>query len=299
MSWVIRMLRGVLVYLNMIFLFFLTVWALGAILLTLTHITLTLGKTPCWFVQWFPNWILGWFGTDSAKLIAEQIYAVIVADMIAICAFVFAVVPAIQAAIYKINLKRRLRNAHGLEVFKVKNEGMDDLDKMLECYNRADHITVFCGDFDWLQATNIKDTEKYKLSSDKDKKKYDKKAEKMMKFVTDYAGNKKITLVSSKSIDLVREALRKKNTRGNQRSLFDSLESRFVFNCSIGIKCSLIKKINDEYAFLYRSHSGDKNHSFNAHMFTGATESKELINILRRLIESGPWQDNIGGHMEN
>lgn len=298
MSWMTRKFEGAGVWLNRIFLFVLTVWALCAILLTLTHITLTFGKTPYLFIEWVPNLVLGCFGTDSATLIADKIYAVIVADMIAICAFVFAVAPAIQAAIYKINLKRRLRKAHGLEVFKVKNEGIDDLAKMLECYDRAEHITVFCGDFDWLQAANIKNSEKYISASKKQKKKFIKKAREMMEFVVKYAGEQKITLVSSKSIKLVKEALRDNSRLTSQKdALFESLEGRFVFGANIGIKCSLIKKINDKYAFLYRSHSDDKDHSFNAHMFTGAEESEELINILRNLIESGKWQSNAGEHM--
>lgn len=301
MSGKTRWFEGVGLVLKSIFLFVLTVCAIGAILLTLTHITLTFGKTPYWLIEWFPNQVLGWFGTDSAKLIADNIYETIIADMIAICAFVFAVVPAIQAGIYKIDLKYKLRKAHGLEVFKVKQEGIDDLAKMLECYQGADHITVFCGDFDWLQPSNIKNNDKYKSFSKRHKKKLEKKAKQMKDFVVNSATEKKITLVSSKTIDLVKEGLRDNGnlslTGNGKDALFKSLEKRFIFGIDIGFKCSLIRHLNDTYAFLYRSHTDAHDHSFNAHIFTGATEGEELINILRNLIESGKWETRAGEHI--
>lgn len=296
MSWMIKKLEGVGVILNRVFLALLTVWALGAILLTLTHIALAFEKTPYPIIEWFPNLVLEvLFKTNAAELSKNNIYEVIVADMIAICAFVFAVAPAVQAGIYKINLKVKLRKAHGLEVFKVKNEGIDDLRKMLECFKRAEHITVFCGDFDWLQPSNLTNSDKYKESKEKQQKRLLGQAERMNKFVVDYASHKKITLVSSKSIELVKTAL---NNKGKD-SLFKELEGRFVFGVKIGIKCSLIEHIHSKYAFLYRSHSDDKSHSFNAHIFTGATESEELISILRNLIEFGDWKSKAGQHLKS
>lgn len=281
------MLRKTVEYLGIllhrVFLTLLTILAVVAILLTIAHITRTLGKTPYKFVEWLPNQILAWFGTSSTALIANKTYEIIVADMIAVCAFVFAVAPAVQAKIYKINLKRTLRKRYGLEVFKVRHEGVDDLKKMLECYEGAEHITVFCGDYDWLQPDNLKRRNKFKASSIRLQNKIKTMTRRIMEFVLLYAKQGKITLVSSRGEQAVRDALHVTNND----TLFDTLENCFKFDESIEIKCSLIKHIHNKYTFLYRSHSDDKGHLFNAHVFVGAEEGGELINILRNLVECG------------
>jgi len=281
-------------HVNWIVLILLAILAISSICLVFTHIYLVFDKEPPTIFEWWPNLILGLFGTDAAKLKTDGLYAVIVTDMIAVCAFVFAVLPGIQAYVYKIKLKREVREAHGLQVFEVRNEGVDDLGKMLEFYERAEHIIVFCGDFDWLQPSNLKKNEKYNESSKRQKRKMEEMAEKMRDFVTSYASQEKITLVSSKSEDLVREGL----SNGNNDTLFESLSPRFVFDAPVGIKCSLIEMVNEKYTFLYRSYSGDKRHLFNANIFTKGKESEELVSILQKLIDFGSWRNKAGEHLK-
>lgn len=283
-------LERVIARINLIWLILLVVWSIVAILLVLDHIYLEFNKTAPSIIEWFPNFILSRLGTDVTKLKSSGNYSIVVSDMIAICAFAFAVFPLIQILVFKVRLKRELREAHGLQIFKVRNEGVDDLRKMLEFYKGAEHITVFCGDFDWLQPDNLHQKEKYKNSSQRQKTKMREMAVKMRDFVKGYAELKKITLVSAKSKELVKTALDPTNTNG----LFNHLAGRFVFGAKVGIKCSLIEKVNDKYTFLYRSYSGDKRHLFNANIFDKGEESEELISILRSLIEFGDWKGKVG-----
>ena len=95
-------LRPILGHINWIFLVFLGFLAVASICMVMTHIYLEFNKTPPSIVEWWPNLILGWFGTSVTKLKAGGNYGVIVADMIAICAFTFAVVPWIHGVVYKI-----------------------------------------------------------------------------------------------------------------------------------------------------------------------------------------------------
>lgn len=280
-------------HVNWIVLIPLAILAISSICLVFTHIYLVFDKEPPTIFEWWPNLILGLFGTDAAKLKTDELYAVIVADMIAVCAFAFAVLPGIQAYVYKIKLKREVREAHGLQVFEVRNKGIDDLKKMLEFYEDSEHITVFCGDFDWLQPSNLGQKEEFRKASKRQKRKMEEMAKKMKDFVASYADQKKITLVSSKPQKLVREAIK---NEGND-TLFKTLEPRFVFGANVGIKCSLIEKVNEKYTFLYRSYSGDKRHSFNANIFTKGKESEELINILQKLIDFGSWRNRAGEHI--
>jgi hypothetical protein len=242
----------------------------------------------------YADWIAGKLGTDVAKLEKEGKFAPVVSDILVLLAFVVVIVPLLQAWRYRWRLKTELQSAHGLEVFKVRNEGVDDLGKMLEFYEGAEHITVFCGDFDWLQPSNLNKNEKYNESSRRQKRKMEKMAEKMRDFVKGYASQEKITLVSSKTKELVKDGLHGEN----DHSLFEALQKRFVFDKVIGIKCSLIEMVNQKYTFLYRSYSGDKGHLFNANIFTKGKESEELINILRRLIEFYRFRNKAGEHLE-
>ena len=229
----------------------------------------------------YADWIAGKLGTDVAKLEKEGKFAPVVSDILVLLAFVVVIVPLLQAWQYRRRLRRELQGAHGLEVFKVKKERVDDLGKMLEYYEGAEHITVFCGDFDWLQPSSIDINPKFSRCSKRLKKKIKKMTGEMRDFVKGYASQGEITLVSSKSDERVKDAL----SDGGDDSLFEALQKRFVFSQDVGIKCSLIKRSDVEYTFLYRSYAGGKQHLFNAHIFTRVEESEELISILRHLIE--------------
>jgi len=292
-QWIVNFLKGVLRWFIIPLLYILLIFgAFTAACLVWKHLDLlTAAKCPS-MVASYANWIAGKLGTNVEELEKEGKFAPVVSDMLVALAFVVAIVPLLQAWRYRWRLKTELRSAHGLEIFKVKKERIDDLAKMLEYYEGAEHITVFCGDFDWLQPSSIDRNPKFSKCSKRLKKKMKKMTEKMRDFVKEYASQEKITLVSSKSKGLVKDALR----NGGDDSLFEALKERVVFDQNVGIKCSLIEKVNRKYTFLYRSYAGDKKRLFNAHIFYKAEESEELINILRGLIEFSSWRKKAGEH---
>ncbi|MFZ2149401.1 MAG: hypothetical protein WAV28_19490 [Sedimentisphaerales bacterium] len=288
---IMRFLRGVLRWLIIPLLYVLLILAaITAACLVWRHIGLLTDRECPKVIAAYADWAAEKIWKDIGKLEQEGNFEPLISDMVVSLAFVVAVVPLIQAYVYRRRLRRELQGAHGLEVFKVKKEGVDDLEKMLEYYEGAEHITVFCGDFDWLQPNSVNRNPKFSKCSNRRKKKIRAMMGRMKDFVTGYASEEKVTLVSSKSKELVKNALRD----GNDDSLFGNLMKRFVFGEDIGIKCSLIEKVNENYTFLYRSYSGGKKHLFNAHIFRGAKESEELVSILRHLVEFGDWKNKAG-----
>lgn len=163
-AWV-SALRPVLGHVNWFFLVVLAIIAISSICLVLTHICLEFKKVPPGILQCMPNLILWFFGTDSTQLSLGGHYAIIIADMIAICAFVFAVLPWIQGVLYKIRIKRDIQEKFGFEFIPVKEQGKDDLIEMLKRYKGADHLTIFCGAFDWLGENDAMREEIVKLAN--------------------------------------------------------------------------------------------------------------------------------------
>ncbi len=54
-----------------------------------------------------------------------------------------------------------------------------------------------------------------------------------------------------------------------------------------------------EYTFLYRSFSSQDPHKlFNACIFKGTDESRELINIVTGLVRYGKWEERAGEHLK-
>ncbi len=300
---IMRFLRWVLRWLIVPILYVLLILAaLTAACLVWRHIGLLTGAECPKMVVSYADWTAEKFLRADVKTLHEEgKFAAVLSDMVVALAFVVAVVPLIQAWGYKRRLRRELREKQGLEVYKVKKVGRDDMAKMLEFYEGAQHIIVFCGGFDWLQPEALRRptgtkgvkwliaTIKYYVQQ-----KRMKKAIKLVELVKNLAQQNKITLVSFRSQEEVSEQL------GGERegSLFKLLEERFVFNSEVEVKCSLIKRSDVDYTFLYRSFSSQDPHKlFNACIFKGTDESRELINIVTGLVRYGKWEDKAGEHL--
>lgn len=267
------------------------------------HIGLLTGAGCPKSIVRFADWTAEKFlQADVKKLEEEGKYAPVVSDLVVALAFVVAVVPLIQAYVYRRRLRRELREKQGLEVYKVKKVGRDDMAKMLGFYEGAQHIIVFCGGFDWLQPEALRRPTgtkgvKWLIANIKYyvQQKRMKKAIKLIELVKNLAQENKITFVSFRSKKEVSEQL------GGELegSLFKLLERRFVFNSEVEVKCSLIKRSDVEYTFLYRSFSSQDPHKlFNACIFKGTDESRELINIVTGLVRYGKWEERAGEHLE-
>lgn len=255
-------LQPIIGHINWIFLVFLGVLAIASICLVITHIFSVFNKTSPSIVEWWPNLILGWFGSDVAALKQNKQYEVIIADMIAICAFTFAVLPWIQGVIYKIRIEREIREKFGFEFIPVAEPGRDDLVEMLKRYKGADSLTIFCGGFDWLGKNKEMRTEIETLAKDK-----------------------KLKLISFRS----EEQVQKKFKDAGYPELFDSLKKDFRFNSGLtDIKCSVIRYFGgSKIRFLFRQ-SSDSN-PFNAGFFGSSEYSMELLQILEKFTSTKEW----------
>ncbi|MBW8038384.1 MAG: hypothetical protein FVQ85_00095 [Planctomycetes bacterium] len=251
--------------LNLIFLAVLVVWSVAAICLVVTHIFLVFNKTPPFIVQFWPNLILGWFGTSVANLKTAGNYGVIVADMIAVCAFSFAVLPLIQGLAYKVRLKRQVRDEFGFEFIPVKRPGDDDLLQMLKRYRGADHLTIFSGGFDWLG-----------------------NKEKMKKEIVKLARDGKLRLVSFRSEEHVKNKFTEKSYQQFFDELLGYLKEEFRFESGLmEIKCSVIRVFGTEYRFLFRQSSNVD--PFNAGFLSSSKCSRELLHILSTFTQAKKW----------
>lgn len=301
---IMRFLGGVLRWLIIPLLYVLIILAaITAACLVWRHIGLLTGTGCPKSIVWYADWTAEKFLQADVKMLEEEDkYAPVVSDLIVALAFVVAVVPLIQAWGYRRRLKRELREKQGFEVYKVKKVGRDDMAKMLEFYEGAQHIIVFCGGFDWLQPEALR-----RLTGTKGVKrlianikyymqqKRMKKAIKLIELVKNLAQENKITFVSFRSIEEVSKQLNGEDGG----ALFKQLQKRFVFNSGVEVKCSLIKRSDVEYTFLYRSFSSQDPHKlFNACIFKGTDESRELINIVTGLVRYGKWEERAGEHLK-
>lgn len=240
----------------------LAIFAITASNLIVVHIYLEFGKTPNAAFRWLPDLVLWCFGTDSVSLTESGNYAAIVTDMIAICAFIFAVLPILQAVIYKIRLKRELREEFGFEFVPVITEGVDDLKEMLKRYKGADELTIFCGGFDWIGINK-----------------------ELKNLLLEFAKGGKLMLISFRSKEKVRVAFQKKEREDLFNELVESLgEKRFKFSSGLdGVKCSVIK-ILGEHRFLFRQSSDE--HEFNAGFLGSSKYSRQLLGILFKFVDT-------------
>jgi len=239
----------------------LAIFAITASNLIVVHIYIEFGKTPNAAFTWLPDLVLRCFGTNSVTLTGGGHYAAIVTDMIAICAFIFAVLPIIQAAIYTAKLKRELREEFGFEFVPVKKAGVDDLEEMLKRYRGADELTIFSGGFDWIGLN-----------------------EELKNLLLDFAEGGKLTLISFRSQDKVKAAFEKEKREDLFEKLNKSLGDRFKFGSGLdGVKCSVIK-ILGEHRFLFRQSSDA--HEFNAGFLGSSKYSRQLLGILFKFVDT-------------
>lgn len=240
----------------------LALFALTASNLIVVHIHLEFGKTPNAAFTWLPDLVLWCFGTDSVSLAKGGHYAALVTDMIAICAFIFAVLPIIQAAIYTVRLKRKLREEFGFEFVPVKKAGVDDLKEMLKRYKGADELIIFSGGFDWIGIN-----------------------EELKNLLLDFARGGKLKLISFRGHEKVQAAFQEKGYEALFGELVKSLgNNKFKFNSGLdGVKCSVIK-ILGEHRFLFRQSSDE--HEFNAGFLGSSKYSRQLLGILFKFVDT-------------
>lgn len=258
----VRIRREVLIILTAI----VAAWACTAIFFVLTHISTVAGNAqPDWFRGLVNNvcdpwvaWIFEVLRFDRAALSAPGVYAMISADMIGVCAFLFAVWPLVQTSLHRFRLAKEITETTGLKVVVVQEQGEDDLDTMLHHYQGAEHLTIFCGRFDWLG----------------------KKAA-MREFIEGLATDEKLDLISYRREADVEQAFGEKDLAVLYEHLIE--HDCFRFESGLDIKCSLIKKIGTESRFLYRSAS-DGHNPFNACILTGKPHTIEHLHILTQLV---------------
>ena len=166
------------------------------------------------------NWTLNTAGISVADLNNQQYRSLLVSFTGSIAVLVtlwFSIITTIKYIYNRSELKR-----HSLiKKERIYQDGTDDLNVMLRFYKKADKVTVFSGDFSWINANT-----------------------KLKSVILRLASEKKISLVSYKSRDDVIKAI-------NDTEIFETLEPRFIFDNEMKIKCSLVNT-NQSSAFLYK-----------------------------------------------
>lgn len=239
----------------------LAAFAIAACNLAVVHIYfIKFGKTPDTIIKWLPDLFLRIIRTDSEKLITDGHYAIIIADLIAICAFMFAALPILQGVIYKIRLKRDLLEEFGFDFVPVKKAGVDDLEEMLKRYKGADELTIFCGGFDWIGIN-----------------------EELKNFLLDFAKGGKLKLISFRDEKKVKAAFESKGYMSLFNKLHEHLKDHFIFDSGLdGIKCTIINIVG-ERTLLFRQSSGE--HEFNAGFLGSSKYSRQLLGILFKFVD--------------
>lgn len=236
--------------------------------LVVIHLYSISSKAPPGILQKVPDVILGLFGTSASELVEKKRYDAIVADMIAICAFIFAVLPILQAIVYKRKLKRELREEYGFEFVPVKKAGFDDIKEMLKRYRQADEVTIFSGGFDWIHEN-----------------------EDMKNLLLELASGSKLKLVSFRKYEKVKELFNNKSEGLLFEELHEALGENFKFDSPLdGIKCSLIKTLG-ENRLLFRQSSEE--HEFNAGFLASSKYSRQLLGILFKFANKNDWGEPV------
>ena len=255
-SWLLRWIIFPLLWLSLLG------TAIIIICLVISHICYITGASYPSLVTSFTDVFLSELGWNIEQLTEVQ-YAAIVSDMIVILAFLLTIVPVVQFVYFKVQYIRKFRREQGIETFKVRIKGKDDLDTMLRHYEGAEHLTIFCGAFDWLRENAN-----------------------MKHLITNLANDDKLKLVSYKSEEQVRSAFASNNGQIFFRLLLD--KGCFRFNSGLpDVKCSLIKRVGAETKFLFRQSS--EQNPFNACVLSSTDQSRELLHILSKLTEADMW----------
>lgn len=190
-------------------------------------------------------------------------YETIISDAIFLFAFIFAMIPIIQASRNTTRMLADIRKEHGIEYTPITEEGKDDLDWMAKHYERADRITIFAGSFDWL-GTNSR----------------------LKALILKLAQQDKLKLVSYRSEDKVLAAF----TANDQEDLFQQLRLCFRFESELtDVVCTMVHKSPTENEFLFKSRSETIDHPFNASVISDTYRSGELLHILSQLSSPNKW----------
>lgn len=261
-----------------IFIIILTGWALLSVSFVFAHISdVAANAQPGWF-EWSvdnlckpcADWVLNQLGFDRKKL-DDASYSKLTADMIAVCAFTFAVWPVLLA----FYVARRLENQAGVKNIPVKSDYQAQA-TMFKYFKGADEITIFCGSFDWIgDHPKLKDqlVGLARASRGAGRKYTDR--------------GRKLRLVSFRDKEAVREAFQSKR----RIEIFRELEDCFWFSSPLGegVKCSVVrKKRGRNVTFLYMWQP-DGEPTSNASVRTGGGETRELMEILDNFANSQKW----------
>jgi hypothetical protein len=242
--------------------------------LVATHICLVFQKSPPVVLRWLPDFILGLLFGSSATLLQEDRYGALVSDMIAAFAFVVTVATVLQAALYKRKVEKdysqKLTEAKsdyakktGISAQAIRDPGNDDLIWMVEHYREGDEITIFGVGFEWL-----------------------KENQEMREIVSNLAHQSKLRLVSYKPENAVKQAFE----RAEAGDLFRNLRRCFRYSSETGkVVCTMIKKSETEWKFLYKSRPDRSGHAFNACVLNDTDSTRELLHILAALTNADHW----------
>ncbi|MBW8000806.1 MAG: hypothetical protein FVQ80_02130 [Planctomycetes bacterium] len=256
-------------HINVLLFALLCAFAVASICLASAHIIRICGGTPHVAIEVVPNFVLKFFDSNVETLIEKKLYTVIIADMIAICAFGFAVLPVIQGIYYKRQYARKYLKEQGMKTSEVKKKG-EDIATMLRYYKGAERITIFCGSFDWLcEYPNMKHF--------------------IEKFTT--SDSNKLKLISYRPKNEVFDAFKEQE---GGTTLFELLMGKkcFIFNNGLnGVKCSLIKRGGTETRFLFMRASDSESTPFNTCVLSSTDQSRALLHILRELTEPIHWEE--------
>lgn len=256
---------------------------LAAVCLVSVHFMTKTGQSPPAWLQSVADCILGFFGTNMSRVAKDnEAYAAAVSDLIAGCAFAFAMLPSLQAIAYVARRRRELQKLSGVEIIPVKKAGIDDIRTMLKYYRDAEQLTIFCGHFNWVAENSKLEKQLLGLADESNRGNPDEW---------------NLKLISYRTEPEVRSAFEGIQDKDGL-DLFNRLKHCFRFNSRLGpgVKCSLIRKKGRRVlTFLYKWDT-DQGDSSNASVRTGGGETRELMDILDGFANKRPpWGEPPSG----
>lgn len=165
------------------------------------------------------DWLLQSVGIDTTK-ITETKYTSLLGTITSVIAVVVTLYFSILTTLSHIKTKIKINRESIIKKYDTPNDGTDDLLIMLRYYKKAEHLTIFAGDYDWLEKnTELKTT------------------------ILSLAARNKLKLVSHKTETSVESSM--------QPITFSSLKKHFTFDSKFNKKCSVIKA-SQENVLLYK-----------------------------------------------
>ncbi len=238
------------------------------ILLVITHITLTVGKSPYAIFKYLPDLVLRLCGTDLTTFKADK-YSVFVSDMILLIGFFTAVVPIFQMWRSLQKLRKAFKEDYKIDSFPINNEGVDDIAWMLPYYQKGTRITIFAGSFTWLG-------EKQDLEIN----------QMMKKRICELASDEKLDLVSYKRESDVKRAFEDKSLT----PLFNELENCFRYESGLDqVVCTLIQYQPTEWEFLYKGKAYRHTGAYDNYALGDTDKNRVLLHVLSELTKAEHW----------